>query len=216
MQAQPAVVFAVHEAAVLLPAPAEPYDLPIYRTAKVHRDHHIEIAKALYSVPGDRPGSLVDVTATRVLVKIFDRGQLIKVHPRQQPGARITDPADLPSEKTDYAMRDIDSQRRKAFRYGDNIGALVDLVLDGPLPWTKMRHVYRLFRTIERYGPDVVDAACQRAVDAECGDVNIVVRMVERALEAAAIEAEPVPDNVITGRFARNPEHFSAGKTVTP
>ncbi len=216
MQAQPAVVFADHEAGVLLPAPAEPYDLPLYRTAKVHRDHHIEVAKALYSVPGDRLGSLVDVTATRVLVKIFDRGQLVKTHPRQKPGGRITDPADLPTEKTDYAMRDIASQRRKAFGHGDHIGALVDLVLDGPLPWTKMRHVYRLFRTIERYGPDVVEQACQRAVEAECGDVNIVVRMVERALEAAAVEAEPVPDNVITGRFARNPEHFSAGKMVTP
>ncbi|MEZ5378293.1 MAG: IS21 family transposase [Acidimicrobiales bacterium] len=216
MQAQPAVVFADHEAGVLLPAPAEPYDLPIYRRAKVHRDHHIEIAKALYSVPGDRPGCYVDVTATRVLVKIFDRGQLVKVHPRPKAGGRITDPADLPSEKTDYAMRDIDSQRRRAFRHGDHIGAFVDLVLDGPLPWTRMRHVYRLFATIERYGPDVVEAACQRAVDAECGNVNIVVRMVERALEAQAAEAEPVPDNVITGRFARNPEHFAAGKTVTP
>lgn len=216
LQAQPAVVFVDHEAGVLLPAPVEPYDLPIYWTAKVHRDHHIEVAKALYSVPGDRLGCLVEVTATRVLVKIFDRGQLIKVHPRQKAGGRITDPADLPSEKTDYAMRDIASQRRKAFALGDNIGALVDLVLDGPLPWTKMRHVYRLFRTIERYGPGVVDAACQRAVDAECGDVNIVVRMVERALETQAAAADPVPDNVITGRFARNPDHFAAGKQVTP
>ncbi len=216
LQAQPAVVFADHESGVLLPAPVEPYDLPLYRTAKVHREHHIEVAKALYSVPGDRIGSLVDVTATRVLVKIFDRGQLVKVHPRQKPGGRITDPADLPSEKTDYAMRDIASQRRKAFRHGDNIGAVVDVVLDGPLPWTKMRHVYKLFRTIERYGADVVEQACQRAVEAECSDVNVVVRMVERALETAAAEAEPVPDNVITGRFARNPEHFAAGKTVTP
>jgi hypothetical protein len=151
-----------------------------------------------------------------VLVKIFDRGQLIKVHPRQKPGGRVTDPADLPSEKTDYAMRDIASQRRKAFALGANIGEFVDLVLDGPLPWTKMRHVYKLFRTVDRYGIEVVDMACERAVDAECGDVNVVVRMVERALEAAdSGQGGPVPDNVITGRFARNPEHFAAGKTVT-
>jgi len=213
LQAQPAVVFAEHEAGVLLPAPAGPYDLPLYRSAKVHRDHHIEVAKALYSVPGDLIGTHVDVTATRVLVKVFAAGQLVKVHPRQKPGGRVTDPADLPSEQTDYAMRDIASQRRKALRLGDNIGALVDLVLDGPLPWTKMRHVYKLFRTVERYGCDIVDQACQRAVEAECVNVNIVVRMVERALEAA--DDDPVPDNVITGRFARNPEHFAAQKPVT-
>jgi hypothetical protein len=113
-------------------------------------------------------------------------------------------------------MRDIASQQRKAFRLGDNIGAFADLVLDNPLPWTRMRHVYKLFRTVERYGAVIVDQACQRAVDAECRDVNTVVRMVERALEAAQDAAEPVPDNVITGRFARNPEHFSTGKQVTP
>lgn len=216
MQAQPAVVFADHEAAVLSPAPVEPYDLPIYRTAKVHRDHHIEVARALYSVPGDLIGTHVDVTATRVLVKIFAGGRLVKVHPRQKPGARSTDPADLPSEATDYAMRDIDSQRRQAFRRGDHIGEFVDLVLEGPLPWTRMRHVYKLFRTADRYGDHVVDQACERAVDAGCANVTVVVGMVERALETQAAQADPVPDNVITGRFARNPEHFAAGKQVTP
>ncbi len=51
-QAQPAVVFAEVEAPVLLPAPTERYDVPLYKTAKVHRDHHIQVAKSLYSVPG--------------------------------------------------------------------------------------------------------------------------------------------------------------------
>jgi len=37
----------------LLPAPVLPYDIPIYANAKVHRDHHIEVAKALYSIPGN-------------------------------------------------------------------------------------------------------------------------------------------------------------------
>lgn len=52
IQARPAEVFRVEEQPVLRPAPAAPYDVPVYATAKVHRDHHIEVAKALYSVPG--------------------------------------------------------------------------------------------------------------------------------------------------------------------
>ena len=66
--------------------------MPVYVTAKVHRDHHIEVAKALYSVPGNLIGTRVDVRADRVLVRIFARGQLVKVHPRQPPGGRSTDP----------------------------------------------------------------------------------------------------------------------------
>ena len=56
---RPAELFAAEEAPRLLPAPVMPYDLPVYATAKVHRDHHIEVAKALYSVPGepDRPAT---------------------------------------------------------------------------------------------------------------------------------------------------------------
>jgi hypothetical protein len=47
-------------------------------------------------------------------VRIFHRGQLIKVHPRQEPGRRSTDPDDLPSTKTVYAMRDLDRLRAMA------------------------------------------------------------------------------------------------------
>jgi transposase len=100
IQARPAEVFRVEEQPRLRPAPTAPYDVPIYTTAKVRRDHHIEVAKALYSVPGNLIGSRVEVRADRSLVRIFARGQLVEVHPRQAPGRRITDPDDLPSERT--------------------------------------------------------------------------------------------------------------------
>ncbi len=215
-QAQPAVVFAELEAPVLLPAPTVRYDVPLYKTAKVARDHHIQVAKSLYSVPGDLIGTTVDVRADKALVKIFSGGQLVKVHPRQKPGARITDPADLPSEVTDYAMRDIDSQRRQGHRRGEHIGAFVDVVLDGPLPWTRMRQIYKLFRTCDRYGDGRVDTACERALDAGADRVDTIVGMVEKALEAEEATAEPPPpDNVIVGRFARDASHFAAGRKVT-
>lgn len=215
---RPLDVFTAEELPRLLPAPTADYDLPAYSTAKVARDHHIQVAKAIYSVPGDLIGCHVQVRADRRLVKVFSAGQLIKVHARTKVGGRVTDPADLPSEKTDYAMRDIESQKAQARRRGDAIGIFVVTVLDGPLPWTRMRQVYKLFRAADRFGDDRVNQACERAVDAECRDVNIVIGMVERALEAdtaAAAAADPVPDNVIVGRFARDPGHFAAGREIT-
>ena len=65
------------------------------------------------------------------------RSQLIKVHPRQPPGHRSTDPADLPSEQTTYALRDIAHLQRLAAGHGDAIGVYAAAVLDTPLPWTK-------------------------------------------------------------------------------
>lgn len=213
---RPIEVFQAQEAPVLLPAPAGVYDLPSYTKAKVHRDHHIQVGKALYSVPGDLLGQHVEVRADSRLVKVFHQGQLVKCHGRIAAGGRVTDPADLPSEKTDYAMRDINSQKAKAHRLGPAIGTFADTVLDGPLPWTRMRQIYALFRACDRFGNDRVNQACERAVDAECRSVKIVIGMVERALEAETAKADPIPDNVIVGRFARDPKHFAANRKVTP
>jgi transposase len=143
-QARPAEVFRTLEQPLLLPAPNAPYDLPIYRSAKVHRDHHIEVARALYSVPGALIGQTVDVRADSALVRISHRGHVVKVHPRMPAGRRSTDPDDLPADKTVYAMRDLDKLLAKAASHGEQVGRYAAALLDVPLPWTRMRAVYRL------------------------------------------------------------------------
>jgi len=53
IHARSAEAFRLEEQPALRPAPTEEYDLPLYATVKVHRDHHMEVVKALYSVPGN-------------------------------------------------------------------------------------------------------------------------------------------------------------------
>jgi Integrase core domain len=210
-QCRPADLFTLEEAPRLLPAPRSAYDLPIYATAKVHRDHHIEVAKALYSVPGDLIGSRVEVRADRELVRVFHRGQLVKVHPRTRPGGRVTDVADLPAEKTTYALRDIDHLKRMAAGHGPAVGAYAAAVLNHPLPWTKMRQVYALLGLVKRWGAERVDAACTRALEAEAVSVSLIGRMLERATEEAPAD-QPAPAPATTARFARDLEHFATRK----
>lgn len=212
IQARPSEVFRIEEQPVLASAPATPYDLPVYATAKVHRDHHIEVAKALYSVPGNLIGTRVEVRADRSLVKVFSRGQLVKIHPRQKPGARSTDPEDLPSEKTVYAMRDLDKLQRMAASYGPAIGVYAAALLDIPLPWTKMRQVYALLGLVKKWGPERVNTACQRALDAEAVNVPLIGRMLERGTETG--DGDPVQTtgpsgNVVAPRFVRDESHFA-------
>ena len=173
-QLHPAEVFAVEEAPRLGPVPDFGYDLPSYPTPKVHRDRHVEVGKALYSVPGepDRPAG--QGAADSKLVKVFYRGQLVKVHPPKPAGQRSTDPADLPAAKTAYAMRDIDHLRRMAAAEGDAIGAYAEALLDRPLPWTKMRQVYALLGLVKKWGPDRVDVACARRWRPETVKVSLI------------------------------------------
>jgi transposase len=213
-QARPAEVFAAEEQPRLLPAPTGVYDLPIYATAKVHRDHHIEVARALYSVPGSLIGQRVEVRADRTLVRIFHRGQLVKAHPRQEPGRRSTDPDDLPSEKTAYALRDLDRLQRMAAGHGDAVGAYAAALLAHPLPWTKMRQVYALLGLVKKWGAGRVDVACASALDHEVVNVGLIGRMLERGTEHTPIQpALPGTATVIAGRFARDPDHFALSAT---
>ncbi len=215
-QRRPAEVFTAEEAPRLLPAPASPYDLPIYATPLVHRDHHIEVAKALYSIPGDLIGSRVDVRADRQLVRVTHRGAVVKVHPRQNPGGRSTDPADLPEHQSAYAMRDLGHLQRLAAGHGPSIGAYATAVLDHPLPWTKMRQVYALLGLVKRWGPERVEAACARALEAEAVNVGLIGRMIERATEADSPPDMAVAAPAGPARFARDPAHFATTKPASP
>jgi hypothetical protein len=180
--ARPAEVFTEHEAAMLLPLPVA-YDAPVFTRVKVHRDFHVEIGRALYSVPKEYLGAHLDARADSALVKLFHRGQLVKAHPRQQPGRRVTDPAGLPAEKTTYALRDVASLAAAARRHGDAVGVYADRLLDTDLPWTKMRQVYRLLGLARRYGPGPVGTACQRALDLDVINVMKIASMLEKATE---------------------------------
>jgi hypothetical protein len=207
IQARPAEVFAAHEAGLLLPL-SLPYDVPVFAKVKVHRDFHVEIGRALYSAPKEYLGCYLDARADSVLVKLFHCGQLVKTHPRQQPGRRVTDPADLPAEKTTYAMRDVASLAKAARRHGDAIGAYAERLLDTDLPWTKMRQVYRLLGLVRRYGPGPVDTACQRALDLDVVNVTKIASMLEKATENTP--PPPRPATAATARFARDPAEYRA------
>jgi transposase len=211
-QSRPLEVFRVEEAPLLLPVPTEPYHLPLYARPKVHRDHHIEVDKALYSIPGNLIGLRVDARADAQLVKVFHRGQLIKVHPRQRQGGRHTDPADLPTGTEVYAMRDIEALKAMAARHGPSVGAYATALLDSPLPWTRMRQVYRLLGLAKKWGAQRVEAACARALEAEAVDVGLIARMLERATENAPPPTPAATGNVVPGRFSRDASEFA---TVT-
>jgi hypothetical protein len=210
-QLRPLEVFRTEEQPLLLPVPDAPFDIPVWSSPKVHRDFHCEVDRALYSVPHRLVGQRLKARRDATTVKFYFRGELVKLHPVQAPGKRSTDPADFPSGKEIYATRDLERLKAIAAGHGAAIGTYASAILDTPLPWTRMRQVYRLLGLVKRWGPGRVEHACQRALDAEAVDVNLVSRMLERAREATDAGTPPAP-NVVCGRFARDPSEFAVTK----
>ncbi|MEV2221589.1 IS21 family transposase [Nocardia vinacea] len=178
---RPAEVFAAEEAPKLKPVPEGVFDIPTWAHPKIAPDRHVQLNRALYSVPGELVGQRLTARVDAATVKLYFRGELVKVHPVVAPGRRNTDPADLPSERTVYAMRDLNTLQRKAESHGHHVGAYAAAVLTHPLPWTKMRQVYRLLGLVRRHGDVAVEDACRRALDAEVIDVGVIDRMLTRA-----------------------------------
>jgi transposase len=201
----PLEVFLAEEQARLQAYDGVVYEVPLWREAKVHLDHHISFAQALYSLPSTTcpPGSKVEVRGDSGLVRIYRKGELVKTHVRRPPGGRATDPADYPAEKTPYALRSSDRIIQQARELGASVASFAEQLFAGPLPWAKLRQGQKLLRLAEKYSAARLDAACAHSLAHELVDVRRLERILVLALEQP-VEPRPAPALVpLSTRFAR-------------
>ena len=213
-QRRPAEVFAAEEQPRLLPVPDEVYDVPIYATAKVHRDHHIEVAKALYSVPGELIGTRVEVRADRTLVQALPPrpagqgpsppGAGPPPHRPRRPARRARPSTRCATSTTLQRMAAAPRPRHRRLRRG---GAGHPAAVDQDAPGLP------LLGLVRRYGADAVDAACRRALDAEAINVGLIGRDA-RARHRASNTAACRHRRRQRRRFARDPAEFAVAQAI--
>jgi transposase len=207
----PLQVFEAEEKSQLLPLEGERFDPPTWAQCKVHPDHHVRFAQALYSVPTRWIGCQVDVRGDRSMVRIYVHGELIKTHERKLPGNRSTDYSDYPDGRAPYALRWPNYYCKRARELGPAAGDFTDQLLSGEFPWCRLRQAQKLLRLAERYGAARLDAACRRALDFDLLDVYRLQRILEQGLEAQS-EPQPVVGQQATLelKFLRPAQHFVA------
>jgi transposase len=206
-QRMPLEQFEAEEKPALLPAPREQYDVPLWCEPLVARDQCAQVAKALYSLPTRFVGKRLRARADRITVRFYDGASLVKTHARQVPGGKSIDASDYPEHKTAYALRDVAFLEQQARKHGEAIGRFAHALLEGPLPWTRMRRVYALLGLAKRYGDVRVESACLTALAVEMIDVH----RLERMLKLAPPPTPPPPAlNVIPlARFLRPPSQYA-------
>ena len=210
---QPLQVFLDEEQPVLVPWNGEPYEVTHWRSAKVHPDHHVACQYALYSVPSTLcpPGQQVEVGLGVKLVRIYHRGQLVKVHPRQPRGGRSTDTADYPRRAErlhPQGARRHQAQRRRSGPRGGRVRR-------PPLRWPPALVPNPAGSQAHPPGPALHARTpwtrpCRRALEVDLIDVGRVERILLQALEEAKTPEQPPP--LPAGRFARPGEVFAHGK----
>jgi hypothetical protein len=201
--------FEAEEQPRLHPAPAEPYDVPLWCEPKVHRDQHAQVDYALYSLPRQYRGKELTARADRSTVRFYFKREVVKVHPRVGRGKRQTDPADFPPEKAAYALRDVTFLVRKAQEHGPAVTRYAQALLDSRLPWTRMRQVYALLGLVKRYGAARVDEACHTALEVELVDVYRLRRLLEIAPPRPPLTTAAPEKVVPLARFLRPTRQFA-------
>lgn len=204
--------FGSEERAALLPAPTEAYDLPHWCDPKVARDHYAQVLSALYTLPTKWIGHTLRARADKYTVRFYDRGTLVKTHPRQPRGGKSTDRNDFPEHRGAIAQRDTDFLIGLAKNKGEHVELFAETLLAGPMPWTRMRQVYALLGLAKKYGAGRLDEACRVSLELEMHDVRRLARMLERRVNPEQLPL-PLDRAPAPSRFLRPASDYALARS---
>ena len=156
-------VFELVERPALLPLAAE--RLPFFHEdlRTVHRDGHVAVAQAYYSVPPEYVGRQVWARWDAHLVKIFNHRRMqIAVHVRQEPGRFATAAAHVPKLKTSAVEKGASWLLEQTSRLGPQVGQWAEQMLAARgIPGVRV--LVGLLALARRHQHADLDRACQIA-----------------------------------------------------
>jgi hypothetical protein len=196
---QPLTRFRQVERGALLPLPAAPYDLAVWKQVLLHRDCHVVFEQAYYSAPYRLVGQhlWVRVGARTVEISTADH-QVVATHDRATtPGERRTILAHLPPEKVPGLVLTREDCRVHAQAIGPATTAVVERLL-AHRPEDRLRVAHRLLRLAQRYGTARLERACVRVETFGEGDYVSVKRILDAGMDGEALPvrstaADPSP-----------------------
>ena len=201
----PLARFEQAERARLVPLPSAPYDLAIWKSAKLHRDGYIVFDQAFYSAPYRLVGQTLHVRGGSQQVRLYTSDYaLVATHPRaQQPGERLTHPDHLPPAKAPGVLWTRATCRELAAEVGPATSALVATLLEDSVVDRHPR-VIRVLRLRTPVGDRRLEAACARVL--AFGDLRYVTlkRVLDQGLDTQGLALLPVATPTPARTFVRS------------
>ena len=159
-------IFEQVERPALLPLPRERFPFFHEDLRTVHRDGHIAVAQAYYSVPPEYVGRQVWARWDAHLVKIFyvknHRREQLAVHVRQEPGRFATAEAHVPKLKTSAVEKGASWLLEQTSRLGPQVGQWAEQMLAARgIPGVRV--LVGLLALAKEHSPADLDRVCQIA-----------------------------------------------------
>ncbi len=149
---------------VLKPLPTRRYEQAQWKTCRVNIDYHIEVERHLYSVPYQLVHEEVEARYTRSAVEVYLKGRRVASHARRYDGRASTLAEHMPSSHRAHAEWSPSRLIHWAEKTGPATGRVVAGILESrPHPEQGYRACLGLMRLGRQYGPQRLEAACERA-----------------------------------------------------
>jgi transposase len=177
---QVGLLFREIEQPALQPLPAERF--PLFHEARrmVHRDGHVSVEKAYYSVPIEYLTRSVWVRWDARLVRIFNhRLEQIAVHAKQPPGKFSTHASHIATEKINGIEKGAAWLLQKAGHIGSHAEAWAAAMLERR-GVEGLRVLQGLSALAARYGASAIDSACEVAQSYSAYRLRIIRQLVKR------------------------------------
>jgi hypothetical protein len=173
-------VFEEIERASLKPLPAERFPFFSEATRTVHRDGHVEVAKAYYSLPPEYVGRTVWVRWDARLVRIFDhRLQPVIVHVRLEPGQFSTDPKHLHPHKVSVVERGAGDLLHRTRFIGPHAHGWSKAMLDAR-GIEGVRVLVGLHALAKKHTSDVLEEVCEIAHSHDAYHLRAIRTLIKR------------------------------------
>jgi len=187
---KPYEVFKAEEQPRLKNLPQERFDIPLWKEAKVHPDHHIVFEKSYYSLPTRYIGKNVWVRGGLYTAQVFYDGELIKSRQRSyRAGTWETDESDYPPEKSKYLLKPLSHYQKQASKYGEYVCRLVSKIM-AEYACRNLRKIQAIFRLADRYGKESLNLTCKRCLFYGDYRMTTIKRILDKQLYYLPLEEE--------------------------
>ena len=185
----------------LRPLPEKPFEVAIWKSAKVSLDYHVSFEKHFYSVPHTLIHQQVEIRASERMVEIFHKGKQVAIHPRSRAVNRFsTRPEHMPSNHRFIRELDADWLQRQAQAIGPQTAQYLTALLHArAYPEQAYRSCLGVLSLARKYPGSLLETACQRLQEAHLLSYGDLKSELERLKSQSKAENPPAVHENIRG-----------------
>lgn len=199
----------------LKPLPSQPYELALWKKARVHIDYHIQVEHHFYSVPHRLIGQEVEARITPQTIEILHRGARVTSHVRSyKKGGFTTLPEHMPLNHREWG----DWNPERIVRWAEKTGPATaqvarEIMANRPHPYQGYRSCLGILRLGNEFGADRLEAACGCALRIRALTYKSVKSILVHRLDCATPPQTPAARPPIEHTNIRGAAYYQAVPT---